>query len=166
MPILILLQLLIAFILLLLLIAGPILMFAGFFWENKKQIRLGFKMFIIPFTIIASVAIHHVFWNLVIKPNENDLLGYYELTSSSAAKNGKTTLRLYENGVFEKTSNINRVLCEKGRYHSYDNEIWFTCNHHSSVAKISKGLMDYKLKFITNNNPNSDDNLVFEKVSD
>ncbi|WP_309641115.1 hypothetical protein [Flavobacterium sp.] len=164
--ILIILQLIILIILVFLLIAGPILMLAGFFWQNKKRIRLGFRFFMVPFVLVSSILIHHAIWKLAIKPNKQDLIGHYELTNSSASKNGKATLHLYENGTFEKTFLANHGASEKGKYTAFDNEIWFRSDSHGTVAKIDKGFIDFKLKFITNINPNSNENLIFEKVGD
>jgi hypothetical protein len=88
------------------------------------------------------------------------------LTSSCTSRFGDANLRLYENGDFEKSFMPNHGLCEKGKYTLYDNEVWFRCDNRSSVAKIDRGFTDFKIKFIMGNNPNSGENIIFEKVDD
>ena len=53
---------------------------------------------------------------------------------------------------------------EKGKYSLYDNEVWFRCGSHSSTAKIVSSFTDFKLKFIIGNEPDDDNNIIFEKV--
>mgnify|MGYP000950632933 CR=1 FL=1 len=162
----IILQLVILITLGLLFIIGPMLIIVGKLNRNRKQFRLGFKLFLIPFSIISCLLLHHLIWKLTIKPNKEDLIGLYQSTKSSVSDSRNFTLRLYENGGFEKSFTPNHGLCEKGKYSVYDNEIWFRCESHASVAKITKGIIDFKLKFIIGSNLNHEEDIIYEKVTD
>lgn len=167
MPKLIVLELIIIIALLLLFIVGSIVMITGKLKKNKKDLRIGFILFLIPILVCSSVLIYNLaLEKFGVKPTKIDLVGNYILTSSCASKFGDANLRLYENGEFEKSYMSNHGLCEKGKYSLYDDEVWFRCDNHSSVAKIDRSFTDFKIKFIIGNNPNSGENIIFEKAED
>jgi hypothetical protein len=139
-------------------------MIIGKIRQNKKQLRLGLKLFVTPSVIITSILMHHMIWKLAIKPTAKDLVGVYKLTDSSAKINGQGTLCLYANGTFIKSFLPNHGLCEKGKYKVYEDEIWFRCGTHSSVAKIKKGFTDFKIKFIIGTNMNNEADVIFQKA--
>jgi hypothetical protein len=167
MPILIVLQLIIIIALVLLFIVGPIVMIIGKVKRNIRVLRIGFRLFLIPILVCSTALIYNLaLKKFGVKPTKTELVGNYKLTNSCASKFGEANLRLYENGNFEKSFMSNHGLCEKGKYSVYDNEVWFRCGNNSSVAKIDRGLTEFKLKFIVGNNPNSGENIIFEKVDD
>ena len=167
MPILIILQLIIIIALVLLFIVGPIVMIIGKVKRNKRVLRIGFRLFLIPILVCSTALIYNLaLKKFGVKPTKTELVGNYKLTNSCASKFGEANLRLYENGNFEKSFMSNHGLCEKGKYSLYDNEVWFRCDSHASVAKIVSGFTDFKLKFIIGNEPDGDQNIIFEKVQD
>jgi hypothetical protein len=167
MSILIVLKFIIIIALILLFIVGLIVMITGKVKQNKKVLRIGFRLFLIPTLVCSSILIYNLaLEKFGVKPTKTDLVGKYILTSSCASKFGNANLRLYENGDFEKSFMSNHGLCEKGKYSLYDNEVWFRCDNNSSIAKIDRGFTDFKIKFIIGNNPNSGENIIFEKVED
>lgn len=149
-----------------LLFLGPTLMAIGKYRKNKKQLRLGFRLFMVPLVITVSILMHHMLWKLFIKPDEKDLIGHYQLARPSNSAVEGTRLNLYENGTYEKSYSIINDSREKGKYQLDDDEIWFNHDSHATAAKIEKSVFDYKIKFIVGCNPNNKDNIVFEKVSD
>ena len=163
--VLIVLQLLMLLTLVLLLVIGPIIMLVGKVRKNQKQFRLGLKLFGIPIVIISAVSLYFLsLRTFAVEPTKADLVGNYILANPNTLNGGKGSLRLHENGQFTKSFNFRNVNCEKGKYNIYDDEIWFSCDGHASTATIEKGLFGFKLKFITGNNSNSDENLIFKKV--
>ena len=165
MPILIILKLIIIIALVLLSIVGPIAMIIGKVKRNKKVLRIGFRLFLIPILVCSTVLIYNlVLKKFGVKTTKTELVGNYKLTNSCASKFGDANLRLYENGNFKKSFMSNHGLCEKGKYSLYDNEVWFRCDNHSSIAKIVSSFTDFKLKFIIGNEPDGDENIIFEKV--
>ena len=167
MPILIVFVLIIIIALVLLFIISLIVMITGKVKQNKKVLRIGFRLFLIPILVCSFVLIYYLALDKFgVKPTKIDLVSNYKLTSSCTSRFGDANLRLYENGDFEKSFMPNHGLCEKGKYSLYDDEVWFRCDNHSSVAKIDRGFTDFKIKFIIGNNPNSDENIIFEKVED
>jgi hypothetical protein len=165
MPILIILQLVIIIALVLLFIVGPIVMIIGKAKQNKKVLKIGFVLFLIPILVCSTAIIYNLaLKKFGVKPTRTELVGNYTLSKSCASKFGDANLRLYENGNFEKSFMSNHGLCEKGKYSLYDNEVWFRCGSHSSTAKIVSSFTDFKLKFIIGNEPEDDNNIIFEKV--
>jgi hypothetical protein len=101
MPILIILQLIIIIALILLFIVGPIVMIIGKAKQNKKVLKIGFVLFLIPILICSTVLIYNLaLKKFGVKPTKTELVGNYKLTNSCASKFGDANLRLYENGNF------------------------------------------------------------------
>ena len=144
-------------------VVGIILMIKGKLNQLKKTFRLGFIFFVFSLVIAFSTLYSkYGLGKFAPKLTPIDFVGDYKLANSAS---DQIQLHLYENKKFETSDVLKGYLCEKGRYHVYDNEIWFTCRNSSLVAKIHRGILGYKLKFNAFN-PESKKYYVLEKIND
>ena len=89
MPTLIVLELIIIIALVLLFIVSLIVIITGKVKQNKKVLRIGFRLFLIPILVCSSVLIYNLaLEKFGVKPTKIDLVGNYILTSSSTINVG------------------------------------------------------------------------------
>lgn len=163
MMIVLLLMYLIFFFLIILFVIAPFIMLLGKIKKNHKLKKNGFRLFMIPFFIFSSLLIYYfMFKTFAIKPDATKLIGKYHIVNSNSKKYGAAQLQFMPNREFKISNISNFEICESGRYTLYEDEIWFSCNNRSIIAKIDRGWFDFKIKFI-NGLPVYRQSIIFEK---
>jgi len=130
----------------LLFLAGIILMAYGKLKQRRKAFGLGSIFFVGSIVAVSALFVHQYgLGKIAPKLTSEDLVGHYKLADADS----KIQLYLNDGGKFEALGEIGNCLCPKGRYHAYDNEIWFTCESSSLTAKIHRGFFGVELRFMS-----------------
>ena len=142
-------------------VVGLLMMIAGKINQRKRTIRLGF-VFFVGSTLIATSLLTYKYGlgNILPKLTPEDFIGRYELVDP---ENNPMQLQLYENGKFKMSDDVNFNLCSEGKYHVYDDEVWFRCENSARNAKIYRGIFGYELHFKTSE-PKDETQFAFEKI--
>lgn len=142
-------------------VIGLLMMIAGKKNQRKKTIRLGF-VFFAGSTFLATSLLTYIYGlgNILPKLSSEDFIGRYALTDT---ENNTMQLELYENGKFKIFNDIDSNSCREGKYHAYDDEIWFRCENSARNAKIYRGFFGFELHFKTQE-PKDETQYAFEKI--
>lgn len=140
--------------------------------EEKKKI-IGKRLMILPFGILATyIILFFLFQKISFNPNQNDIIGKYEISEVSnieikKTEFGKYNLVLKQNGEFYFENKPEIDICENGTYKYYksgnESEVGFDCGNINSSAKIVSNLSSFKIEFIIGD-PDSGESICYKKI--
>jgi hypothetical protein len=140
--------------------------------DEKKRI-FGKKLLILPYGILATyIVLFFLYQKISFKPNQNDLIGKYEISEAHNIKIeksefGKYNLELKRNGEFYFTNKPEIDICESGTYKLYksNNEIGigFDCGSIYNTSQIVTSLWSFEIEFIIGD-PDSGESICYKKI--
>jgi hypothetical protein len=146
---------------------------SGKAYGEERKTKIGKRLMILPFGIVAAyILLFFLYQKIAFKPNEQDVIGSYEISEASNVGIEKKefpqyNLELRKNGEFYFNNMPDIDICATGRYTIYDAEdgtgIRFDCLGNNGSAEIVSSLRSFKIEFNIGD-PDSGERICYKKI--